>query len=137
MSGGGTHESLLSPLARARGLGSARDGVGRWIALRVSAVANVLLLGWFLWFMSGAIGADYIQFTYRLGHPLHAVAMILFTLSAFWHAAIGLREIVEDYVGCEALRIAALIGLYLCLFALAAACVFSVIKIAALYGFSG
>lgn len=133
----GRSQSIRNPLARARGLGSARDGVGRWIALRVSAVANVFLILWFSWFLCGAIGSDYIAFTDRLAEPFHAVAMILFTISMFWHAAIGLREIVEDYIGCEALRIAALIGLYMTFFALAAACVFSVLKIAALYGLSG
>lgn len=134
---GGHPSSLRTHLAKARGLGSARDGVGRWVALRVTAVANVVLVAWFAWFLCGAIGADYIQFTYRLGHPVHAVAMILFVVSSFWHAAIGVREIVEDYVGCEALRISTLIGLYLVLFALAVTCVFSVLKIAALYGFNG
>lgn len=129
--------SIRTPLAQARGLGSARDGVGRWVALRVSAVANVFLLAWFAWFTLGAIGMDYTQITYRLGHPFNAVAMILFTMSVFWHAAIGMREIVEDYIACEGLRIASLIGLYMMIFALAILCIFSVLKIAALYGFSG
>ena len=71
MSGGS--DSIRTPLARARGLGSARDGVGRWVALRVSAVANVFLIVWFVWFTLGAVGADYIQFSYHLGHPFNAV----------------------------------------------------------------
>lgn len=135
MSGGS--DSIRTPLARARGLGSARDGVGRWVALRVSAVANVFLIVWFVWFTLNAVGADYIQFSYYLGHPFNAVAMILFTMSAFWHAAIGMREIIEDYVECEALRIGALIMLYMIIFALGVTCIFSVLKIAALYGFNG
>lgn len=133
---GGT-ESIRTPLARARGLGSARDGVGRWVALRVSAVANVFLIAWFVYFTLGAVGADYVQFSYRLGNPFNAVMMILFTMSAFWHAAIGMREIIEDYVACEALRIASLVLLYMVIFALAVTCIFSVLKIAALYGFNG
>jgi len=35
--------SLRSPLARARGLGSAKEGLGHWIAQRVTAIALVPL----------------------------------------------------------------------------------------------
>lgn len=121
---------LQTPLARARGLGSARDGVGRWISMRVSAVGNAFLILWFGWFVLKTAGMPYEDFRQTLGAPIHAVPMILCIVSAFWHATLGLREIVEDYIHCEPLKIAKLIGLYLCAFALAISCIFSVLLIA-------
>jgi len=44
--------SLRSPLGRARGLGSAKDGTHHWWAQRVTAVALVPLV---LWFVASAI----------------------------------------------------------------------------------
>lgn len=121
---------LQTPLARARGLGSARDGVGRWISMRVSAVGNAILALWFGWFVMKTAGMPYEEFRATLGAPVNAVPMILAVISAFWHATLGLREIVEDYIHCDALKIAKLIGLYLCAFALAISCVFSVLLVA-------
>lgn len=121
---------LQTPLARARGLGSARDGVGRWISMRVSAVGNAILVLWFGWFVMKTAGMGYEDFRATLGAPINAIPMILCVISAFWHGTLGLREIVEDYIHCEALKIAKLIGLYLCAFSLAIACIFSVLLIA-------
>jgi hypothetical protein len=46
-------KSLRSPLGRARGLGSAKDGTHHWWAQRVTAIALVPLV---LWFVVSAIG---------------------------------------------------------------------------------
>ncbi|HRC27699.1 MAG TPA: succinate dehydrogenase, hydrophobic membrane anchor protein [Alphaproteobacteria bacterium] len=121
---------LQTPLSRARGMGSARDGVGRWISMRVSAVGNALLVLWFGWFVMKTAGMEYDSFRAALGAPINAVPMILCVLSALWHGTLGLREIIEDYIHCEALKIAKLIGLYLGAVSLAVACVFSILLVA-------
>lgn len=121
---------MKNPLARARGLGSAHSGVENWIRLRVTAVANAVLALWFIYFIKKSIGASYEDFTELLSQPLHAIAMILFILSVFTHAALGCREIVEDYFHIEWMKITKLIGIYLFFTAAGVACVFSVLKIA-------
>jgi succinate dehydrogenase / fumarate reductase membrane anchor subunit len=119
-----------NPLARARGLGAAGGAVENWIKLRVTAVANAILAIWFIYFLHKAVGVGHAEFVALLSQPLHAIAMILFILSVFTHAALGCREIVEDYFHHEGLKIAKLIGIYLFFFAAGTACVFSVLKIA-------
>ena len=121
---------LKNPLARARGLGAARGAVEGWIKLRVTAVANVILTVWLVCFLSQAVGASHDEFVALLSKPCHAVGMIFFTISAFMHATLGCREIVEDYFHTEWMKIGKLVGMYLFFFAAGLVCVFSVLKIA-------
>ena len=90
--------NLRDPLAQARGLGSAKDGVRHWWLQRLTAVALMLLLPWFVWLALGLIGAD--QFTVRatVGQPLNATLMLALVFALFWHAQLGLQVVVEDYV---------------------------------------
>lgn len=124
------NKGLKTPLARARGLGSARSVVDGWIKLRVTSIASAVLSIWFVCFLAQVIGAPHAEFSALLAQPLNAVAMILLVVFSFYHAILGVREVVEDYVTCEYLKLAKLIGQYLFFFALGVACVFSVLKIA-------
>ena len=121
---------VKNPLARARGLGSAHHGVGSWVRLRVTAVANAILAVWFIWFVKRSIGLDHAAFTDMLSQPCNAVLMILLIVSVFYHATLGCREIVEDYFHVEWMKISKLVGIYLFFFATGVVCVFSVLKIA-------
>jgi succinate dehydrogenase / fumarate reductase, membrane anchor subunit len=130
MKHGASSGKIQTPLARARGLGSAHHGTGHWIVQRVTAIALIPLVLWLAWSVITLAGADYDTFTAWLAWPLNAVGMILFIIASFYHAALGLQVIIEDYVHCECLKIAKLLAVNLGLFALGAACVFSVLKVA-------
>lgn len=90
--------SLRDPLAKARGWGSAKDGVGHWWVQRLTAVALLLLSPWFVLFALGLIGADQYTVRMTLAQPLNASLMLAFVLSLFWHAQLGLQVVIEDYV---------------------------------------
>lgn len=120
---------IETPLARARGLGSAHEGAHHWMAQRFTAVSNLFLM---LWLVCSALympGWSYPAFTGWLSAPVNAILMILAVISVFYHAALGLQVIVEDYVHNEACKIAKLALIRLVLFAAAVACIFSVLKI--------
>jgi len=90
--------SLRHPLALARGLGSAKDGVGHWWVQRLTAMALLLLTPWFAWLVLGLIGADHFTVRQTLAQPLNASLLLAFVLSLFWHAQLGLQVVIEDYV---------------------------------------
>jgi succinate dehydrogenase / fumarate reductase membrane anchor subunit len=90
--------SLRDPLAKARGWGSAKDGVRHWWAQRLTAVALLLLSPWFVLLALGLIGADQFTVRHTLARPLNAALLIAFVLSLFWHARLGLQVVIEDYV---------------------------------------
>lgn len=124
------NETIKSPLGKARGMGSARDGVEHWIHQRITAIASLPLMLWLTYAVLSVQGFSYEEFTAWLAAPLNAILMILAILSVFYHAALGAQTIVEDYVHHEGFKIFKLIGIKLFFFAASVACVFSVLKIA-------
>lgn len=123
-------QDIQSPLGRARGLGSAKEGVEHWYAQRITAIANIPLILWLVYSVVDLRGASHAEFTSWLAEPLNAILMILTVISVFYHAKLGAQVITEDYIHCEAMKMAKLIGQKLVLFGLAVACIFSVLKIA-------
>ena len=121
-----------SPMARAGGLGSAHSGVHHWIHQKVTALANIPLVLWAIWSAMTLIGAgaEYDVVRAFFAQPLNAILMLLFLLSVFYHAALGVQVVLEDYIHCEKLKMLSLIGVKLALFALCVASVFSVLKLA-------
>jgi len=56
---------------------------------------------------------DYATFTAWIGSPFPAVMMILVVVVAFYHAALGLQVIIEDYITGHGARTASLIAVKL------------------------
>jgi len=85
-----------------------------------------------LWFVASLIvhgGVDYAQFVAWLRRPLAAWLMILTLIALFYHVALGLGVIIEDYVH-SAIKIPALIVMRLLCFAIATAGILAVLVIA-------
>ncbi len=93
--------NLRTTLGRVRGSGSAREGVAHWWAQRMTAVALVPLLLWFVAWVVALAGADRAAMTAWLGAPWNATLMILLIGATFHHAHLGLQVVIEDYVHNE------------------------------------
>ena len=118
-----------SPLARARGFGSAKHGAEHWWMQRVSAVALVPLTLWFVASIIAHTGSDYDTFIAWLRTSLATVLIILLVIALFYHTALGLQVVIEDYVH-SGVKFAALVAMRLGCFALAAAGIVSTLRIA-------
>ncbi len=127
-------EKIQSPLARARGMGAAHEGAGHWWHQRVTAIANIPLMLWLMWSVAHMPSWSYGDVGAWLAVPCHAILMILAVMSVFYHALLGLQVVIEDYVHCEAVKIAGLIGLRLFFIAAGVACVFCILKVAFVAG---
>ena len=90
--------TMRDPLATARGLGSAKDGVNHWWMQRVTAIALLLLSPWFIYFAVSLIGADQLSVRAAIAQPLNATLLVSFMIAMLWHARLGLQVVVEDYV---------------------------------------
>jgi succinate dehydrogenase / fumarate reductase membrane anchor subunit len=120
---------MRSPLARAMGFGSAKDGVEHWWMERVSAVALVPLTLWFVASIIAHTGNDYATFIVWLRTPLASILMILLLIALFYHTALGLQVVIEDYVH-SGVKFAALVAVRLGCFALAATGIVAALRIA-------
>ncbi len=121
---------LRSPLGRALGLGSAKEGVAHWWAQRVSAVALVPLGLWFCACLISLAGADRLDLEAWLHGPIAAILMMLTIGAVFYHGALGLQVVIEDYAPSEGTKIAGIVVVKLVALLLAVAGIFSVLKLA-------
>ncbi len=128
---------MRTPLARARGLGSAKDGVHHWWMQRLTAIALALLTPWFLWLLLSLHSAEYATIGASLARPYNTTLLIAFVIALFWHARLGLQVVIEDYVHARGLELAlqVLVTLACALGALAA--VVAIGRIAFLFATAG
>lgn len=96
-------------LGRVRGLGSAKSGTGHWWAQRLTAVALIPLVIWFVVSVIVLTGAPYAAVAAWLGNPLNATLMVLLIFATFHHAQLGLHVVIEDYVHGEGTRLALIV----------------------------
>jgi succinate dehydrogenase / fumarate reductase, membrane anchor subunit len=103
------NSDLRTPLSRARGLGSARQGVHHWWAQRVTAVALIPLVTWFAISLIMLSGADYAVVRAWIGSPVVMVLLTLTIVIGLHHGQLGMQEVVEDYVHSEGLKLALIV----------------------------
>ncbi len=102
---------MQSSLARARGLGSARSGSRHWWLQRVSALALAPLTVWFVISFTTLRKADHRAYSEWIGWPLNAVLLILLVIVLFYHMALGLQVIAEDYLHTDRIKILTIISI--------------------------
>ena len=90
--------NMRNPLATARGLGSAKEGVHHWYAQRASALSLIVLVGWLIYAMVSLANADHAVASAFIGQPLNAAFLILLIVTMLYHAMLGLQVVIEDYV---------------------------------------
>lgn len=122
--------SLRSPLGRARGLGSAKSGVHHFWMQRLTALALIPLTLWFVFSVAQLAGGHYEAVRWWVSHPSVAVTLVIFLAVSFYHAALGVQVVVEDYVGSEAWKLALIVLGKFGLTLAGAASIFAVLKIA-------
>ena len=102
--------SLRTPFARVTGLGSAKDGTGHWWLQRLTALALVPLVIWFVASVVSLAGAEQPAVKAWLANPLAALLMVLFLGTGFYHLKLGLQVVIEDYVHGHGLKVALLVA---------------------------
>ncbi|WP_020698498.1 succinate dehydrogenase, hydrophobic membrane anchor protein [Reyranella massiliensis] len=102
---------LRTPLSRARGLGSAKDGLHHWWVQRLTAVALIPLVVWFAVSLVMLSGADYDAARAWIGSPVVMVLLILTVVIGLHHAQLGMQVVIEDYVHSEGLKLASIIAI--------------------------
>ncbi len=121
--------NFQTPTAAARGLGSAKAGTDHHIRQRVSAIALIFLVPWFLYGVISASQGGYAGALGWMALPWNAILMILTLGAAFYHMRLGMQVVIEDYIEKAGMKQALLIlNTFVCV-GLFAATALSVLKI--------
>lgn len=122
--------SLQSSLGKVRGLGSAKTGTDHWWYQRMTAIALIPLIIWFVISIVSLIGADRQDIQDWLSSPISATLLIVLIIAVFKHAALGVQVVVEDYIKCKALKLTIVIATNLGAIVIAVLSVISVLRLA-------
>src|SRR4029453_7201200 len=120
---------IRTPLARVRGFGSAKSGTGHFWHQRLTAIANVPLTIAFVVILVSLLGRSHAAVVQILGSPLVAILMLMFVGSITYHMKLGMQGIIEDYVHDEKWKLAAIIANLFFAIAVAAVCVYALLKL--------
>ena len=120
--------SFRTPLGRVRFLGSARLGAEDNWRMRLTSLALIPLSIAFVVIVLTLLHKDYNAARAEMGDPLPAVLMLLFVLTGIYHAELGMRSVIVDYVHGHG-REWALIANTCVAVALGIACVYAVLRI--------
>lgn len=112
-----------------RGLGSAGLGTQHHIRQRVTALALLFLVPWFLYSIIHACKAGYEGALIWVAQPVNAILLILTLCAALYHMRLGMQIVIEDYIAKSGTRQTLLILNTFATIALAAATILSVLKI--------
>ncbi|MDP9195510.1 MAG: succinate dehydrogenase, hydrophobic membrane anchor protein [Pseudomonadota bacterium] len=125
-----TSRSFRTPLGRARGLGSAHSGTHHWLGYRLASLALVPLNLWLVYSLIRHLGVYHQVLVLWIREPLNASLLILNIVFMFHHAAVGLEEVLADYVQTPLRRLFALAAVRGVLLVLGLACTVSVLTVA-------
>jgi len=89
---------MRTPLSKVRGLGSAKDGTEHFWIQRLTAVALIPLVIWFVVMIAMSTGADFFAARSLIASPWGALPMVLVVVIGAYHMKLGLQVVIEDYV---------------------------------------
>jgi succinate dehydrogenase / fumarate reductase, membrane anchor subunit len=117
-----------TPLNKVRGLGSAKDGTEHFWRQRLTALANIPLLLFFIGFVVSMRGASQAEVVAAVAHPVTALMLIAVLISGLFHMKLGMQVVIEDYVHSEGTKIICLLLNNLFVIAIGLITVFSILK---------
>ena len=122
--------NLRTPLGRALGSGSAKEGTEHWWMQRVTAAGLIILGTWFLLALLRLPDFSHAGVVLWASRPINGIMLLLLCGALAWHSKLGVQVVIEDYVHAPFLKLTSLIlNKFVHVFVLAAA-VYAILKIA-------
>jgi succinate dehydrogenase / fumarate reductase membrane anchor subunit len=100
---------MRTPLGRVRGLGPAHSGTGHFLLQRMTAIANVALVVYFVFLIASLSGRSHATVATALGQPAVTILLLAAILSIVIHMRVGMQVIIEDYIHHPGLKMTLLI----------------------------
>ncbi len=88
-----------------RAVTGAHYGVKDWLVQRITAALMVIYLMLLAGVLCVAVPQDYAAWKNIFSHQGMRMASFVFLICVFWHAWIGMRNILMDYVHVTAIRL--------------------------------
>lgn len=96
---------------QSQNLGSSKYGAHHWWHQRLTAIILVFFVIWFAYFIKCAFGKNLEEFVIIIQKPYNVAGLIILVSTTFYHAMLGIRVIIEDYISCTCIRNALIISM--------------------------
>ena len=124
-----TEARIRTPLAKARGLGSAHSGTEHFWRQRMTAISSFILVLVVAYQLVRLVGADYVTVRAALKSPFVSLPILLLVLSGMAHMRLGMQTIIEDYASSEGGKLIALMLNSFFVILVGLTCVYAVAKL--------
>lgn len=111
------------------GNSAAKSATRHWLMQRITALALVPLSFYLIVFLDLCMNAPYQQTVDWLKSPLNTVCIEAWLLAVFYHAALGLQVVIEDYIANQSLQAMLIKAINLSFLFLAVAALFFIFRI--------
>lgn len=122
--------SLMTPLNRVLGLGTAKGAGEHWWLQRMTAVALLPLGLWLALALLALPDFGHATVVAWVSEPLTSILLILTVVAVGYHSSLGVQVVIEDYVTGTGLKALTLMASTLAHVGLSIAAIFAVLKIA-------
>ncbi len=123
-------DSIRTPLAKVRGLGSAKSGTSHFLWQRITAIILIPLTWWFIYsLLHIANGGSQELVIAWMASSANAAALIIMLMAVFYHAALGMQVIIEDYIHCPSIKLSSLLLNAVLMFAFAIISILAVLTL--------
>jgi succinate dehydrogenase / fumarate reductase, membrane anchor subunit len=114
---------------KVRGSGSAKEGTTHFWRQRMTALANIPLMLFFIGFVVSMNGATHAEMIAAVSNPFTALVLITVMVCALIHMRLGMQVVIEDYVHSEGTKIICLALNSAFTFAVGLIALFAILKI--------
>ncbi|MBK20110.1 MAG: succinate dehydrogenase, hydrophobic membrane anchor protein [Rhodospirillaceae bacterium] len=122
--------SFRAEIGRVFGLAFSKSSVAHWWVQRLTAVALVPMVLWFVASIAQLAGANIELVREWMSNPVTTVLLILLIVMVFHHAQLGLQVVIEDYVHTEWVKTASITAVKIMATILGLSSLIAVLKIA-------
>lgn len=123
-------DNLQSDMAKAKGLGSTKEGVGHFIHQRITALVLIPITFWLCFSLALLPQMDYSTVLNWVQSPINSILLIITLIASAYHLQLGMQVIIEDYVSSYPIKLVAIVCVNLSCIMLAIMGIYLVLKIA-------
>ncbi len=91
-------------ILKAKNTDSAKSGSHHWLLQRITAIILALSSMWLIYFTLANKNNDVNIIIWELKRPTNLVPLFIAVITSLYHAMLGMKVVIEDYIRCNKLR---------------------------------